>query len=306
MDVAPHLGAEHPSLRPDGRRVVGCLTGGPPAPRPVAIARSADFGGRWAIATGRGAEARLPPGSVIARCGGRANTNDLRVACLIGLTSWRGRADAFHTRLTGRRDVEWASASACLGHCGSRLTAWSWSRPPRSPPYSSRWRCPPNRSASSISPARCCTCRPGASTRGSSRLHRLLGLATPLHRVPVARSGLVQLDREAVSIDADRFRTLVAEAESLIEAGNEDDALPVLLRADDLWRAVRRRGRNSATRMRGRRSVRPVTSSPNDGGTSASSPAASASSAQAASPRTGCSDGLGRGRRHRRCGTRGS
>ena len=58
-----------------------------------------------------------------------------------------------------------------------------------------------------------------------------------MHRVPVARSGLVELDRGAVSVDADRFRSLVVEAESLIEAGDEDEALRVLLRADDLWRA---------------------------------------------------------------------
>jgi AAA ATPase domain len=77
---------------------------------------------------------------------------------------------------------------------------------------------------------------PGSIDSRLSRLHRLLGLETPLHRVPVARSGRVQLDRGAVDVDADRFRALVAEAESLIEAGHDDDALQVLLRADDLWR----------------------------------------------------------------------
>jgi hypothetical protein len=77
---------------------------------------------------------------------------------------------------------------------------------------------------------------PGSIDSRLSRLHRLLGLDTPLHRVPVARSGLVELDRGVVSVDADRFRSVVAEAESLIDAGREDDAVRVLLRADDLWR----------------------------------------------------------------------
>jgi len=69
-----------------------------------------------------------------------------------------------------------------------------------------------------------------------SRLHRVLGLDRPLHRVPAARSGLVEIDDGSVTVDADRFRLLVAEAESLTALGRVDEALERLLRADDLWR----------------------------------------------------------------------
>jgi hypothetical protein len=69
-----------------------------------------------------------------------------------------------------------------------------------------------------------------------SRLHRLLGVDQPLHRVPVPRSGLVEIDDRIVTVDARRFRSLVAEAESLIAAGRSDEGLDRLLEADDLWR----------------------------------------------------------------------
>ncbi len=69
-----------------------------------------------------------------------------------------------------------------------------------------------------------------------SRLHRLLGLDVPLHHVPIARSGLVEMDRSSVTVDADQFRSLVAQAEAFTAAGRVDEALDCLLRADDLWR----------------------------------------------------------------------
>lgn len=77
---------------------------------------------------------------------------------------------------------------------------------------------------------------PGSIDSRLSRLHRLLGVDVPVHRVPVARSGVVELDRGPVRVDADRFRALVVEADSLLECGDADEALRVLLRADDLWR----------------------------------------------------------------------
>jgi hypothetical protein len=69
-----------------------------------------------------------------------------------------------------------------------------------------------------------------------SRLHRVLGLERPLHRVPAARSGLVEIDDGAVTVDANLFRSLIAEAESLTAAGRIDEASDCLLRADGLWR----------------------------------------------------------------------
>ena len=77
---------------------------------------------------------------------------------------------------------------------------------------------------------------PGSIDSRLSRLHRLLGLDTTLHRVPKARSGFVELDRGSVCVDVDHFRSLVVEAESLTDSGRVDEALKVLLVADDMWR----------------------------------------------------------------------
>ena len=86
-----------------------------------------------------------------------------------------------------------------------------------------------------------------------SRLHRLLGLDKPLHRVPVARSGLVELDDSSVAVDADQFRSLVAQAESLTAPGRVEEALDRLLRADDLGETAQSRGNGSETHRPGRR-----------------------------------------------------
>ena len=69
-----------------------------------------------------------------------------------------------------------------------------------------------------------------------SRLHGALGSGVPIHRVPASRSGLVELDRHAVAVDADQFRALVAAAESLVADGHRDEALERLCRAEALWR----------------------------------------------------------------------
>ncbi len=77
---------------------------------------------------------------------------------------------------------------------------------------------------------------PGSIDSRLSRLHRLLGVDLPVHRVPIARSGLVELDRDAVRVDADRFRALVAQADAMVEREQRAEALRVLLAADELWR----------------------------------------------------------------------
>ena len=137
---------------------------------------------------------------------------------------------------------------------------------------------------------------PGSIDSRLSRLHRLLGLDTPLHRVPVARSGLVELDRGVVSVDADRFRSLVAEAESMIERGQRGRGSRGRCSAPTSSGApVRPRGRHSATRTPGHRSARHAMRSSSNGGVIREIAGRSAWSAPRRIPLTGWSSGPGRG-----------
>ena len=68
-----------------------------------------------------------------------------------------------------------------------------------------------------------------------SRLRRSIGLDMPLHRVPAARSGRIELDRTRVSVDADDFLDRVERARSALHSSDHDTAARLVREADELW-----------------------------------------------------------------------
>lgn len=69
-----------------------------------------------------------------------------------------------------------------------------------------------------------------------SRLARALELTRPLQRVPVARSGLIELDSRIAITDAIEFRRLIADAGDSMRSDRSSAALTDLLAAAALWR----------------------------------------------------------------------
>jgi hypothetical protein len=71
-----------------------------------------------------------------------------------------------------------------------------------------------------------------------SRLRAALGRDEPVHRSRSPRPGHLALDRRSVHVDADEFLSLVDQAVEERAARRSDEALNILLAADDLWRGA--------------------------------------------------------------------
>jgi hypothetical protein len=69
-----------------------------------------------------------------------------------------------------------------------------------------------------------------------SRLRTALGSDKPVHRGRAPTSGFIALDREVVGTDVDEFRERVTAGAAAHARGDDRDALPLLLAADNLWR----------------------------------------------------------------------
>ncbi|HEV7758369.1 MAG TPA: hypothetical protein VGO78_05255 [Acidimicrobiales bacterium] len=69
-----------------------------------------------------------------------------------------------------------------------------------------------------------------------SRLRTALGAAKPVHRGRAPTSGFIALDRDVVTADVDDFLERVTAGAAAHARGDDRDALPLLLAADNLWR----------------------------------------------------------------------
>lgn len=71
-----------------------------------------------------------------------------------------------------------------------------------------------------------------------SRLRSAVGADKPVHRGRAPTSGFIALDREVVTTDVDEFHERVAAGAAAHARGDDRDALPLLLAADNLWRGA--------------------------------------------------------------------